>query len=100
MNLILNFKRRRRTAKVHGWINDRRAELGLSPISRIPDGDMVSHRYCPIANAFAPRTASVTSLDTRLDLDYQTKVILHPDFVIAWIRDFDVNGYAAFGRKR
>lgn len=99
---VLNFKRRRRTAKVHGWINDRRAELGLGPIDEIPEGVRESRHRCPVSNAFRPHMADVHQSYTMATVlpSGNWRYFFHPEFVEEWIRDFDANGYAAFGRKR
>lgn len=102
LNPILNFRRRRRTAKVHGWINDRRDDLGLEPIDEIPKGNRRATYRCPVAMAFRPHTADVAFSRT-LVLSRNPGVeryFFHPPFVVEWILDFDENGAEAFGRKR
>lgn len=91
-----------RKQKVLAWVNSVRVDLGKAPpLAELPRGEPGIAHNCVIAKCFQDRWAYVRvgtpktalSMDNISDIETRTTVLPHPDYVRAFIRDFDAGKY-------
>lgn len=84
----------KREQRVLAYVNRLRAELGLTPLTRLPNGRRYEYASCPIANALsAGRLRGEVEGDSIVVRDrYSWAIELYvapPGYVYEWIGDFD-----------